>query len=107
MKYVMANKYNDLEKLLEEYLDENNLMDSDCMIKVLRSTNRRAQAQMMLDMLKKKTVNSITSDAAEEANKHSDFVRVSAINECFNQWINSTHDYYLREWFREQTKSKS
>jgi len=46
----MKNEY--LIKLLEEYLDPNNQMDSSNMVKIVRSTNRSTEAQMLLDSLK-------------------------------------------------------
>ncbi len=48
----MNNEFEHLIKLLEEYIDPENKMDDECMIKVIRSTNRDAQARKIITMLK-------------------------------------------------------
>jgi hypothetical protein len=45
-------KYEYLIKLLEEYLDPENTMDDELKVKVLKSTNRTAQAQEFLNEMK-------------------------------------------------------
>jgi len=95
-------KLNGLKELLVEYLDYSNEMDNECKVRVTRSTNKSAEAEMLLKMLTDGEPSDLTPGSPDSTNPVHSFLveenrrlkeRIEVLEDALNELKNVSKMY--------------